>query len=151
MAITEHERLAFKDFERAGWGKQAGHYDSFIGQTTQQAVDRLLDAVSTRRGTTLLDVASGPGYVAAAATLRGAHATGIDISQEMVSEARSRFVGTNFDVRTALGRAAEALSLTAHGECAIGGCRLRAHKGSAPETEYGSDDASKFGGEPGGV
>jgi hypothetical protein len=33
----------------------------------------------------------------------------------------------------------------------IGGSRHRTHKGSAPETEYGSDDASKFGGEPGGV
>jgi ubiquinone/menaquinone biosynthesis C-methylase UbiE len=97
MTITEHERLAFKDFERAGWGKQAGHYDSFIGQTTQQAVDKLLDAVGTRPGATLLDVASGPGYVAAAATQRGAHATGIDISQEMVSEARRLFPSTNFE------------------------------------------------------
>jgi len=28
---------------------------------------------------------------------------------------------------------------------------IAARKGSSPETEYGSDDASKLGGEPGGV
>jgi ubiquinone/menaquinone biosynthesis C-methylase UbiE len=94
---TEQEHLAFKDFERVGWARQAEHYDSFIGQTTKQAVDGLLDAVGAKPGTVLLDVATGPGYVAAEATGRGADATGIDISEEMVREARTRFPGTKFE------------------------------------------------------
>jgi SAM-dependent methyltransferase len=106
MTAGEQERLAFKNFERAGWDKQAEHYDSFIGQTTKQAVGGLLDAVGAGPGIVLLDVATGPGYVAAEATRRGADATGIDISEEMVREASARFPGTKFEAgdAEALGR-----------------------------------------------
>lgn len=41
MTANEQEHLAFNYFERAGWAKQAKHYDSFIGQTTKQAVGGL--------------------------------------------------------------------------------------------------------------
>jgi len=44
----------------------------------------------------VLDVACGPGYVAAAAVSRGAQSTGIDFSSEMVSEARIRYPGVDF-------------------------------------------------------
>ena len=50
--------------------EQAEHYDSLVGQITRQAVDALLNAVSASSRARLLDVASGPGYVAAEATRR---------------------------------------------------------------------------------
>jgi len=49
----------------------------------------MLDAVGVGEGDRLLDVASGPGYVAAAAAARGATVTGVDFSPAMVAKARS--------------------------------------------------------------
>src|SRR5258708_8902250 len=68
---------------------------------TQQAVDALLAALNVRSGAKLLDVARGPGYVAAEAARRGAEAIGTDIAKDMVSEARRRFAGTKFEVADA--------------------------------------------------
>ena len=45
---------------------------------TTQAIGPLLDAARVKKGVKLLDIASGPGYVAAAAAKRGARAMGID-------------------------------------------------------------------------
>ena len=65
---------------------------------TRHAVDGLLDAVQVRPGTKLLDVATGPGYVAAEATQRGAEAIGADIVENMLTEARRRYPDTKFEI-----------------------------------------------------
>jgi len=101
MTISDQESQAFKEFERNGWAKQAEHYDDLVGQMTRQTVDAMLSAVDMRLGTRLLDVASGPGYVAAEAARRGAEATGTDITYDMVAEARRRFVGTKYEIADA--------------------------------------------------
>jgi ubiquinone/menaquinone biosynthesis C-methylase UbiE len=101
MTITEQQTQAFKEFEKAGWRKQAEHYDDLAGQVTRQTVDAMLSAIDLQPGTRMLDVASGPGYVAAEATRRGADATGTDIAREMVEEARRRFAGTKYEVADA--------------------------------------------------
>jgi ubiquinone/menaquinone biosynthesis C-methylase UbiE len=101
MTINDQQSQAFKEFEKAGWGKQAQHYDSLVGQMTTQAVDALLAAVNARSGAKLLDVASGPGYVAAEAASRGLDAIGTDIAEDMVKEARRRFAGAKFDLADA--------------------------------------------------
>jgi ubiquinone/menaquinone biosynthesis C-methylase UbiE len=98
MTISEQQSQKFKEFERTGWAKQAVHYDSLVGQMTRQAVDELLAAVNLRSGAKLLDVASGPGYVAAEAARRGLDAIGTDIAEDMVDEARRRFAGTRFEI-----------------------------------------------------
>lgn len=87
---------SFSDLEREGWSAKAGDYDSFAGQITRGAVGPLLDAVGARRGMDILDVACGPGYVAAAATERGATAVGMDFSGAMIAEARRRYPGIDF-------------------------------------------------------
>jgi len=87
---------AFHDFEHAGWQRAAAHYADTFGTLTVQAIDPLLDAVAIARGTHLLDVACGPGYVAAAAASRGATASGLDFSTLMVDEARRRYPGLDF-------------------------------------------------------
>jgi ubiquinone/menaquinone biosynthesis C-methylase UbiE len=101
MTISEQQSQAFKEFERTGWAKQAEHYDSLVGQMTRQTADAMLTAVNVRSGAKLLDVASGPGYVAAEATRRGVDAVGTDIAEDMVAEARRRFTGTKFDIADA--------------------------------------------------
>jgi SAM-dependent methyltransferase len=87
---------AFKAFEHAGWESVVGAYDTGFGALTAQAIGPLLDAVGAGRGACLLDVASGPGYVAAAAAKRGAIVTGVDFSAAMVAEAASRNPGIEF-------------------------------------------------------
>jgi SAM-dependent methyltransferase len=86
----------FKNFERAGWESVVAEYAGGFGDLTMQSVEALLIAVGAAPGVRLLDVASGPGYVAAAAAARGASATGVDFSAAMVSEAGSRYPSIEF-------------------------------------------------------
>src|SRR5438874_1084417 len=60
------------------------------GRHTRQAVDPLLDSAEVRSGARTLDVASGPGYAAAAAAARGARVAALDFSAAMVELARSQ-------------------------------------------------------------
>lgn len=87
---------AFRRFEHAGWESNAAQYDTAFARLTTQAVEPLLDAVGATRGTRLLDVATGPGYVAGAAARRGAQATGVDFSSSMVAHARRAHPGADF-------------------------------------------------------
>jgi len=85
--------VAFHAFEHAGWQSAARGYDDAFGSLTRQAIGPLLDAAQLRPGARLLDVASGPGYVAAAAAERGARVTAVDFSAQMVKLARSQNPG----------------------------------------------------------
>jgi ubiquinone/menaquinone biosynthesis C-methylase UbiE len=79
---------AFNEFEAAGWQRQAAGYDDFFGRITGRLVEPLLDAANVGRNTRVLDVASGPGYVAVKAAERGASVVGVDIADAMLSLAR---------------------------------------------------------------
>ena len=79
---------AFNAFEAAGWQRQAAGYDEFFGPITTRLVEPLLDAAGVGRGARLLDVASGPGYVAARGAERGASVVGVDVAEAMISLAR---------------------------------------------------------------
>lgn len=87
---------AFRDFEHAGWTSNVSDYEAAFARVTSQAVGPLLDAVHLRPGARLLDVATGPGYVAAAAAARGARAVGVDFSAPMVAHARTINPGVEF-------------------------------------------------------
>jgi len=76
---------AFGAFEEAGWDEQADGYHRFFGPITARAIGPLLDAAAVARGTRVLDVATGPGYLAAACAARGAVAVGVDVAREMVA------------------------------------------------------------------
>ncbi|HEY7067457.1 MAG TPA: methyltransferase domain-containing protein [Chloroflexota bacterium] len=86
----------FRNFEHAGWQGAAAAYAERWGALTHQAVEPLLDAVGAGPGVRLLDVATGPGYVAAAAAARGAQVTGLDFSAVMVAQARERYPRVEF-------------------------------------------------------
>lgn len=86
----------FNAFEAEGWETAASGYHDFFESITTRAIEPLLDAVGVADGDRVLDVASGPGYVAAAAAARGARVTGIDIADEMVALASRRHPGIRF-------------------------------------------------------
>ena len=79
---------AFNAFEAGGWEEKAAGYDRFFGRITGQLVEPLLDAASVGPGTRMLDLATGPGYVAARGAERGASVVGVDVAGAMVSLAR---------------------------------------------------------------
>jgi SAM-dependent methyltransferase len=84
-----YDAASFKGMEQAGWEKNAADYDELFGSITRHAIEPLLEAAAVHAGTAMLDLCCGPGYGAAAAVARGAHATGIDFSHAMVQTARA--------------------------------------------------------------
>jgi SAM-dependent methyltransferase len=90
---------AFRALEHAGWEGSVAGYDAAFRTLTVQTIDALLDAAGVSSGVRVLDEATGPGYVAAAAMQRGAHVTAGDFSAAMVAETRRRRPG--LDVREA--------------------------------------------------
>ena len=87
---------AFNAFEAGGWEEKAAGYDRFFGRITGQLVEPLLDAASVGPGTRMLDLATGPGYVAARGAERGASVVGVDVAGAMVSLARGLHPGLDF-------------------------------------------------------
>ena len=79
---------AFNAFEAAGWEKRAEDYDRFFRPLTSRMVEPLLDAASVTAGSRVLDIATGPGYVAGEAAARGAEVVGADVAEAMVDLAR---------------------------------------------------------------
>ena len=79
---------SFNAFEAAGWEAQVAGYDEFFVPITTRLVEPLLDATEVGGGDRVLDVASGPGHVAAGAAGRGAAVVGVDIAEGMLSLAR---------------------------------------------------------------
>jgi SAM-dependent methyltransferase len=90
MLDTAPDVSAFQRFERDGWDRVAHLYDATWAPLTTQLVEPLLDAAVVSAGQRVLDLACGPGYVAAAAAARGAEVVALDISAAMVEEARRR-------------------------------------------------------------
>ena len=79
---------AFREFEHAGWESNVSEYEDAFARLTSQAIGPLLEAVDLRPEIRLLDIATGPGYVAAAAAARGVRVVGVDFSAPMVARAR---------------------------------------------------------------
>jgi SAM-dependent methyltransferase len=95
--LTSADSAAFRRLEHEGWEKLPEDYHRAFARLTTQVIPALLDAAGVRRGTALLDVATGPGYVAAAAAQRGAEVLGIDFATAMVEAARRRHPGLRFE------------------------------------------------------
>jgi SAM-dependent methyltransferase len=96
MASPEIDPDAFNAFEASGWEEKAGGYDRLVGHVTRRFAGPLLDAANVTRGTRVLDVATGPGYVAAQAAERGASVVGADVAAAMVSLAQRLHPGIEF-------------------------------------------------------
>jgi SAM-dependent methyltransferase len=95
--VSHYDPDAFDAYEVRGWAtKEAARYDELAGRVTSQVADVLLDAVGVEAGMRVLDVATGPGYVAGRAHARGARATGLDFSETMLTLARERHPHAQF-------------------------------------------------------
>ena len=87
---------SFHDFEQAGWERAAEFYGDAFGSLTAQTAPTLLEAVGAARGGRLLDVASGPGFIAGAAASLGSDVVGLDFAPAMIAEARRRWPALTF-------------------------------------------------------
>jgi ubiquinone/menaquinone biosynthesis C-methylase UbiE len=96
MTQPDFDADAFRDFERAAHGARAGSYHDRFAAVTGRAIEPMLDAVQAGPGRRLLDVASGPGHLAAAAAKRGAHVSGVDLAPAMVELARRLYPDVTF-------------------------------------------------------
>lgn len=84
MAHTEQELDAFGEWERAAWEVRAAPYAASLGDLTRGSIPALLDAAGVTVGTRVLDVGTGPGFVAHAALARRAVVSAADQSSAMV-------------------------------------------------------------------
>ena len=96
MTAQGGEHTEFHAFERAGWESIPQEYHDGFGTLTTQATGPLLDAAGVGPDVRVLDVATGPGYVAAAAARRGAKVMGVDFSAPMLAEARRHHPAIDF-------------------------------------------------------
>lgn len=99
--MTTLDVAAFTEFERTGWNHVVDGYHRFLGPVTARAVEPLLDAAGVGPGSNVLDVATGPGYVAGGAAARGAEVVGVDISAEILGLARRLHPGIRFQLADA--------------------------------------------------
>jgi SAM-dependent methyltransferase len=97
-AVSTPDVDVFNAFEAEAWAREgkARLYHSLVGEVTRRVVEPVLDAASVAAGTRLVDVATGPGYLAAAAARRGASVVGIDISPDMLALAGRLHPGLEF-------------------------------------------------------
>ena len=96
MSAPTFDAERFRSFEKAAHDRIADSYHAFFVPITEHAAEPLLDAAHVGRGTRVLDVATGPGVVAAHAGARGASVVGTDISSRMVSLAARLNPGCTF-------------------------------------------------------
>src|SRR6476660_726560 len=94
--LSSSEAGRLRAFERQGHDALATSYQAFFSAVTALATNPLLDVVRLHPGTRLLDVATGPGALAAEAASRGARPVGIDLSPQMVELARQLYPAINF-------------------------------------------------------
>lgn len=86
---TAKELAAFAEWERAAWEARAPAYAVSLGDLTRGSIEPLLTAANVQVGTRLLDVGTGPGFVARAAMTRGALVQAVDQAAAMVQLARA--------------------------------------------------------------
>ncbi|MFL9963399.1 class I SAM-dependent methyltransferase [Paraburkholderia sediminicola] len=91
-------QLDFSAFEHEGWERVAQAYHTYFGDLAAQSNHAMLETLCIQRGVRFLDVACGPGYLAAAAARCGANVAGVDFSVAMVDKARRVFPGLEFRV-----------------------------------------------------
>jgi len=87
---------SFREFEHTGWENIPQHYHRAFGDLTSQTIEALLDAAAVKKNTKVIDIATGPGSVAAAAAKRGAAVVGVDFSSAMVAEAQRSYPDIEF-------------------------------------------------------
>jgi SAM-dependent methyltransferase len=97
-ALTPEEAERLRSFERRRHDAMAATYHGFFAPITALAIGPLLKAAGVGAGARHLDVATGPGLLAAEASRRGARVAGVDLSPGMIELAGRRHPGIDFRV-----------------------------------------------------
>jgi ubiquinone/menaquinone biosynthesis C-methylase UbiE len=97
-SLSTEDADRFRTFERQRHDHLATTYRDFFTPVTALAVRSLLDAAWVRPAMNLLDVAAGPGVLAAEANALGIEYTGIDLSPGMIELAKTSYPGIEFHV-----------------------------------------------------
>ena len=85
MTFSTEDIEGFNAFEKNGWERAADAYHDHWGALSAQSALPMLDLAGVRQGAHVLDVATGAGYVAAAAQGIGAIPIGLDFSGAQVA------------------------------------------------------------------
>jgi SAM-dependent methyltransferase len=96
--LTPEEAQRLRAFERQRHDAMAATYHGFFANVTRLAIAPLLTAAGISAGTRHLDVATGPGLLAAEAKRRGALVTGVDLAPGMIELAGKLHEGIDFRV-----------------------------------------------------
>ena len=94
--MMSNDNDEFREFERVGWERVAESYQRSFLQLTAQTIDPLLEAVDIRNCRSLLDVACGPGHVAARALELVPQVAALDISEAMIRMASTAYPEIEF-------------------------------------------------------
>jgi ubiquinone/menaquinone biosynthesis C-methylase UbiE len=97
-SLSTEDADRFRAFERRRHDHLATTYHDFFTPVTALAIRPLLDAVRIGPGASLLDVATGPGSLAAEASRTGIKCTGVDLSPRMIELAKISHPGIEFQV-----------------------------------------------------
>jgi ubiquinone/menaquinone biosynthesis C-methylase UbiE len=96
--LSSEDAERFRSFERRRHDSLAATYHDFFTPVTALAIKPLLDTVRLHAAARLLDVATGPGSLAAEALKFGARPIGVDISPGMIALAANAYPGIDFQV-----------------------------------------------------
>jgi SAM-dependent methyltransferase len=96
LSAQDAERL--RRFERQRHDSLAATYHDFFAPITALAIQPLLDAAGAGAGSNLVDIATGPGSVAAKARGLGAVCIGVDLSPGMIALAQVSHPDIDFRV-----------------------------------------------------
>ncbi len=97
-ALSPGDAERLRSFECRRHDNLARTYRDFFTPITDLAIRPLLDAIRLQGGFDLLDVATGPGSLAAEAHGLGARAVGVDLSPVMIELAATTYRGIDFRV-----------------------------------------------------
>jgi SAM-dependent methyltransferase len=101
--LTPEQVTIIDDGNRAVWGRTAPTYADGFAAMTGGCAEATLDAAGVGRSSRLLDVGTGPGTLIGPALDRGATVVALDLTDEMVEEARRRYP----DVEIRIGKASD--------------------------------------------
>ncbi len=96
MTFSKKDIDPFTAFEQKGWENAAEAYYDHWGALSAQSALPLFDLAKVKPHARTLDVATGAGYVAAAAQQMGALPVGLDFSAAQVDLARKTYPGIEF-------------------------------------------------------
>jgi ubiquinone/menaquinone biosynthesis C-methylase UbiE len=97
-SLSKEDADRFRSYERQRHDNLATSYHDFFTPVTLLAAQHLLKAAHVRAGIDILDVATGPGSLAAEAKKAGARPVGVDLSSGMIELAKKSYSGIDFHV-----------------------------------------------------